>query len=78
MLKKLEKDRKVLGFFLLKSRDTKLSARVYLNKMVIKLKVLLDCKVRNEKTQFKLRENTNRIIMLQANRLTFRSQDLYW
>ena len=46
-------------FFPLESRDTGLSANVYLKEMVIKLTVLLGCKVRNEKTQFKMLLVTN-------------------
>ena len=36
-------------FSRLESRDARLSAIVYLNKMVTKLTVLLGCKVKNEK-----------------------------
>ena len=47
-------------FFFLESRDTGLSANVYLNEMVIKLSVLLGCKGKNEKkTHFKVLLVTN-------------------
>ena len=46
----------------MESRDTGLSANVNLNEMVIKLTVLLGCKVRNEKTQFKMLVVTNGLI----------------
>ena len=41
------------------SRDTGLSVNVCLNEMVLKLTVQLGCKVRNEKTQFKVLLGTN-------------------
>ena len=43
----------------MESRDTWPSATVYLNKIVIKLTVLLGGKVRNAKTYFKMRLVTN-------------------
>ena len=48
-----------MQFFFLESRDTGLSANVYLKEMVIKLTVLLGCKGRNEKTHFKVLLVTN-------------------
>ena len=63
-------------FFLLESRYTELLGHVYLNEMVIKLTVLLGCKVRNEKTQFKMLLVTNGLSLVAYNYKLFCEKNL--